>query len=166
MEPHWSCIAEIADIVTSGRLLRPRSRESEYPSTLFVVADLAVAKRMAWERTYGEYTWTDMRELEAASVRAAVYGSGREEETFAAIKEARSRLLVSTKKVLRGRLRDLLDDVVADLGNCMLKRIAIGPEPRGLFDEMLRVYEIGGWPCGWHGPRPGGSLAAFFDEAG
>jgi hypothetical protein len=50
----------------------------------------------------------------------------------------------------------LKDEIVADMELCFKNEVFGAPSK--LYSKMLRVYEHGGWPCGWLGKYPEGKL--------
>lgn len=74
-------------------------------------------------------------------------------------RETRS-LLLALRKVLRGELEPLIDDVLGDLQNCARKRVALGDAP-DFWERVWDVYDAGGWPCGCSDDL---ELFAFFPQ--
>lgn len=58
------------------------------------------------------------------------------------------------------RQADLVDDLLGDM-NMLLTYRLVGAEASTLFEEMIRAYRLGYWPCGWQGEYPEGRMAVF-----
>lgn len=154
-------VEEISQFVRSGPLMTPAAAPSA--SQFRVVNDSRRARFLAWDAVYGaeQLSWTDIREREMSGIKARTY-------SIAGITELTAETACKTvefTKVLRRRLgtedKDLLDDITADLVNCAFIRAAFGIQDN-FFERLFAAYKTGGWPCGWLGEYPSGSIAAYF----
>ncbi|CAN7330631.1 hypothetical protein [Pseudomonas brassicacearum] len=157
-------VNEVIGFVNSGLLLRSVNQVVLGDAE---IADLATAKKYAWVRVYGEesFTWADLRSEKMSEVWDVVY-SGGEKYTEMDIKlsELLDELSRSVQKQLLPKHRELLDDVVSDLKCCLYSR-AVQGKTNEFFEGILSAYLSGGWPCGWVGGWPKGSLLVYRDDA-
>ncbi|HET9954527.1 MAG TPA: hypothetical protein VFQ61_08480 [Polyangiaceae bacterium] len=124
----------------------------------------ARAQFFAWSATYGEdeFTWTDLRQLERSNIEEAIYERPDESALREALAKDEAILLQRLQQLQQVQKLDILDDVYADLRNCLAQRAVFGTG-EGFFEELFRVYASGGWPCGWEGPYPdSGKLIAYY----
>lgn len=156
-------VREVMVIARSGKLLR---RQHEYEHSQAVVVDIQRARSLAWEEVYGpeERTWSDIRELEMAQVRARTYSDQQAMRLAEAASTHSTTLLSALRRNMSRDYADLLDDVHSDLYNCIVAR-AVGGRDFHFFEALLAVYSNGGWPCGWNGEYPAGRIAAYFPPA-
>ncbi|MEX0166795.1 hypothetical protein MRBLPD1_005356 [Pseudomonas brassicacearum] len=130
------------------------------------ISDLATAKKYAWGQVYGEefFTWADLRSEKMSEVWDVVYGGG-EKYTEMDIKLSKllGELSHSVQKQLSPKHRELLDDVVSDLKCCLYSR-AVQGKTNNFFEGIFSAYLSGGWPCGWVGSWPKGSLLVYRDD--
>lgn len=68
----------------------------------------------------------------------------------------------------RGEFGQIVEWAYADLRMICRQRAAQGYLPGSFFEELLSVYRLGLWPCGWQGacwsqgyPRPAGRFLAW-----
>ncbi|MFC7393457.1 hypothetical protein [Scopulibacillus cellulosilyticus] len=151
---------EVIEYIKNGNLLK--QSVPHLLKSVEIVDTLDKAKRFAWEEVYGdeELLWTDIRELEMAEVDAVSY----EKENFEEEMDNLDKLLDTFTKILKVRLKgpyqELLDDIVADLHNCAINR-ALNGKQNNFFEHLFEIYKAGGWPCGWYGNYPEGSVIAY-----
>jgi len=157
---HNELVEEVIDFVKASIVLKPSSAFTPLP--IEIINDLLEAQRMAWEATYGkdELSWTDVREREMSKVKATLYGIN----DFYEIRENLSQLIKSFTLYLRRTLDDkhklFLDDIVADLYNCAVSRAVNGAVPC-FYEQIFQAYQLGGFPCGWSGDYPVGTLVVY-----
>ncbi len=151
---------EILQLIHTGRILNPTHSA---PAGIVVVSDLDRAIQDAWTQTYApdERTWTDIREREVAHLKGKIYGTPEYHALNRQVEAARQALLRALDAKLSPRYEDLIDDMDADLSNCILSRVVLGTQSR-FFEMMFEIYRSGGWPCGWEGSYPTGTMRAFF----
>ncbi|OOG85438.1 hypothetical protein B0E42_13835 [Pseudomonas sp. A25(2017)] len=131
------------------------------------ISDLATAKKYAWGQVYGEefFTWADLRSEKMSEVWDVVYGWGEKyTEMDIKLSELLGELSHSVQKQLSPKHRELLDDVVSDLKCCLYSR-AVQGKTNNFFEGIFSAYLSGGWPCGWVGSWPKGSLLVYRDDA-
>ncbi|MGO4320853.1 hypothetical protein [Pseudomonas sp. KB_12] len=130
------------------------------------ISDLATAKKYAWGQVYGEefFTWADLRSEKMSEVWDVVYGGGEKyTEMDIKLSELLGELSHSVQKQLSPKHRELLDDVVSDLKCCLYSR-AVQGKTNNFFEGIFSAYLSGGWPCGWVGSWPKGSLLVYRDD--
>lgn len=156
--PNTPLIYEVIAYATAGRVIA-----GAYSGDKSVIeTDLDKAKERAWTQdpNEGEEIWADLRAQQKAQVLKKRY-------TFVGF-DAADRELVKLSDELRiilsdrlhGQLADLLDDVASDLYYIAWKRAVLGTETE-FFETVFEAYKAGGWPCGWRGSYPTGSLIVF-----
>lgn len=55
---------------------------------------------------------------------------------------------------------DIFEEVQGDLYMCAINRLVNGKNDN-FYEKMFRIYQSGGWPCGWEGKYPDGKIIAF-----
>ena len=52
-------------------------------------------------------------------------------------------------------------EIYEDLRSCIQSRKVCGYQ-HDFFERMFKIYELGGWPCGWEGKLTEGRFIAYF----
>lgn len=161
-----SLSAEAQEIVAffgSGSQILEAKPNSE--AGFVVIRDLSQAKKNAWEEVYGddELTWADIRSKRMSAIWREVYKNENHRKMSEELERNIGEVDVAIRKNLGAAFRDLLDDVCADFRGCLYCR-AFAVTGEMFFEDIFRAYRSGGWPCGWSGPYPGGSVLVFMPD--
>jgi hypothetical protein len=118
-----------------------------------LISDLTRAKSRAWEGVTDDdrQNWGDLRENVAMSCGIG-WPPGLSEAVYAL-----------AFAFTPWWVEELVDDIHADLGNCVAYQFHRQREAR-LFPMLLEAYAAGGWPCGWSGEYPDGNLCVFWQD--
>jgi hypothetical protein len=158
---HTALVQEILDFAEQGPLLRPAAPIED--GRFRVIHDFAEAMDHAYRRPISDDedapNWTDLREREASESLAATYRDASLSPVRAAVRQLLDRLTRAMSR-LPAPYAEIADDVAADLRNCAFSRAVFGADDR-FFDLVSDAYARGGWPCGWDGAYPEGTLVVF-----
>jgi hypothetical protein len=126
------------------------------------ITDFEQAKNYCWNELYGdgEYTWTDLRELQMSKVKGLGYKIDGFKETKKDLDEYLGVILNSFHDRVDEKYQEISDDATADLRNCLISRAIQGNEP-GFFENLFGAYKHGLWSYGWDGKYPDGQLIAY-----
>lgn len=112
-----------------------------------------------------ELPWLDVRNLESAEITGLIYKLPNYREVSAAIMAEQEKLWALIGERIPEDMRFCLDDACANLGACLESR-ALLAEPHPLYEAIFRIYNNGGWPCGWDGEYPEGRMVVFTARRG
>jgi hypothetical protein len=159
---HTKAVEVVLDFVRTGQICHCRDAKN-LPMHSWV-RDLEKAMACAWETPYGSgesgYLWTDIRENEVGRIKGIARSMGNLPAIRASLSEVSNELFGIIGKGLPERLHPLRDDIFADLSHILLSRAVQGATDV-FFEEMFSIYQAGGWPCGWVGDYPMGSVLAY-----
>jgi len=158
-------VEEVFEFCATGPVVGTGTPEIPMPDGVVLVDDLREALRLAWDEFYGDYTWTDIRELEASRLVAAGNALTPSEWEAVWMPGLEEKWVRGLKKRLPKELHETLDDVMADLSNVARARAFFGATD-AFFERLFALYRAGGWPCGWRdGPPPAGTPIVFVPSA-
>jgi len=55
---------------------------------------------------------------------------------------------------------DIIEEVQGDIFMCAIDRLVNG-KTNNFYEKLFRIYQSGGWPCGWEGKYPDGKIIAY-----
>lgn len=129
-----------------------------------LITELRKAEFLAYDEVFGEdeYTWKDIRELEMSEVWADYYEKPDDEKP---------KNLDDLLEVISENIREcdypyntFFNDIVGDLKNCAVNRSINGLKD-SFFEEIFKIYQSGGFPCGWDGNYPeSGNIIVYYAE--
>jgi len=157
-------VIEILDFIANEQLLKPSGRVT---LNNIAIMDLDVAKKFAWDETYGEeeFTWADLRSEKMSEVWSVIYNNY---DKYSEIDNKLSSLLDQINSLVSNQLeqqsKELLDDIVSDMHGCLLSR-AVQGRNNNFFENIFSAYLKGGWPCGWKGDWPSGEVITYLSRS-
>jgi hypothetical protein len=166
LKNNMELIEEVVDSINNMKLYSKKCFELE---DIIEINDFEEAQFYAFENLEYEieseqgYSWIDLREL----VMSKVHGDGYKIQNY---REFNKIIVDKFKPMIRERVKimneysDTINDVCADLGNCIQCRGVYGKND-SLFEKMYSAYKSGGWPCGWNGNYPEGKLIVFYPNS-
>jgi hypothetical protein len=159
--PHTPLIEEIIDYARNGELFVGPYRGDS--SSVQIEHDFAKAQELAWTQDpESDYAiWADLNALVMSKVR----GHRNKIIDFEAMSKELSKLgdelgLIFKKRLSRGPYDAIVDQVASDFYHCAYKRAVFGIESH-FFETLYECYCAGGWPCGWKGEYPAGTLVIY-----
>lgn len=154
-------VQEILDFAKTGK---PNQEKGNFDARI-LVNDFNTAKRMAWIETYpkDEHTWTSIRENEASEILEAANLLKNYDELSQEFDPLHDIIFKNVDQWVPSRYDDFVDDISGDLINCAYARFIMGDKHR-FFELLFRIYNSGGWPCGWVGDYPVGQPMVFLAE--
>lgn len=158
---HTHLVEEVIEYARNGELFVGPYRGDT--SSMLIETDFAKAQERAWtQHPDGDYAiWSDLKE----GVKSEVLEKRYQLVGFDAIDNELIKLAdelggILKKRLRRGPYEDLTDEVLADFYDCAYKRAVFGSEPH-FFETLYACYRAGGWPCGWKGDYPTGTLVVY-----
>ncbi|KHD35381.1 hypothetical protein NL50_13810 [Clostridium acetobutylicum] len=139
-------------------------KKGSIPKDIFVINEFEKIEDFAFEKLYGEdeYTWSDIRQLEMSKVKGKLYRLRDDEKP----KEL-DLLLDIISEGLRRHITDsyskFFESVVVDLKNCAVNR-SVNGRAINFYEKMFKIYQTGGFPCGWDGEYPEGRIVAYYPK--
>jgi hypothetical protein len=97
--------------------------------------------------------WSELRDLERSKLRR---GTPKIQNKFSDYLSDVVWNKLTLPDSSTSTLTTLRDEIYADLEDAFLNE-HLGRKSL-LFEQILAVYELGGWPCGWLGKYPAGKL--------
>lgn len=114
-----------------------------------------------------EESWTDFREDRVVNLDEEIYKYNNYKEINKAIFNSRICDITDIYPKFNDKYLEQLDNVSneieADLYYCLMSRLIMGKN-NYFFEEMLKAYVSGGWPCGWKGNYPNGNLIVYYPK--
>jgi len=156
-------VQDVIRLVESGTLLKPS--QALAIENVALIGSFEEARKRAHFIDFetDNLGWTDIREREMASVHGASYKIEGFQEVLDRIWEIHDLFFALLKKQLDKEAYLVVNDILADLYNCAVSRSVCGTR-REFFENMFRLYRLGGWPCGWEGKYPQGRMCVYFPE--
>ncbi|MFD1885222.1 hypothetical protein [Paenibacillus wenxiniae] len=135
------------------------------PNNIVVMNKYSDIEKYAFDEIYGEdeYTWSDIRQLEAAEIKGKLYELDIESkpEGLDDLTEVIANIL---RESIPDEYSDFFENVVVDLKNCALNR-AVNGKIDNFYEIILQIYNSGGFPCGWQGNYPDeGKIVAYYES--
>lgn len=159
--PHTHLVDEVIDYARNGDLFICSYRSD----TNVVLIETDFTKALERARTQdpeSDYAiWADLGELLMSKVR----GQCNKLVGFEAASKELPKLgdelgSIFKKRLGRGPYDEIMDEVASDFYRCAYKRAVLGGEPH-FFETLYECYRAGGWPCGWKGNYPVGTLVVY-----
>lgn len=157
-------VQEVIDFVGSARILNITPAITD-PSVI-IENDLDRALYKARTQEIDEYgdegklTWEDIRSEELSYVNEKMYKLS----DFSAVKKELTQLLTtffeSLSETLPEQYEATMNEIIGDMYACARAR-AVDEDGSPFFERLLKIYQSGGWPCGWEGRYPEGTLVVF-----
>ena len=121
----------------------------------------------AFEYGLGDESWTDFREDQVADLNGEIYKCSNYKELEEAIfnsKICNIRVIhPKFKNTYLKQLKEIDNELEADLSFCLISRLIMGKD-NYFFEQILKAYVSGGWPCGWKGNYPDGKLILYYPK--
>ena len=112
-------------------------------------------------------SWTDFREDRVADLKGEIYKYNNFREISKAIFNSKICDITNIYPKFNDKYLEQLDDVSneieADLYYCLMSRLIMGKD-NYFFEQILKAYLSGGWPCGWEGNYPEGKLIVYYPK--
>lgn len=121
------------------------------------------------EEDEGALSWFDIRSLEASQIRKLAYEYPDYREMRTPFKRQLSedidRPIHKRLPMSYGpdpdHLIDFRDEVSSDLVHCAEARALTDGTGLPFWERLFEVYKAGGFPCGWYGKYPDGTLIVY-----
>lgn len=125
----------------------------------FEQANFYAFEMMDFEGEMEGMTWTDIRERQSSKVLGLLY---KEPDYKRYFKEILDMAVPEADEITYSEeALSIEDEIYEDLCLCIRCRRICGY--RNIFFEgMFKIYELGGWPCGWEGKLTEGRFIAYF----
>jgi hypothetical protein len=157
-------VQEVIDFVCSGQILNITPAVTD--SSVIIENDFNRALYKARTQDIEEdgdedkLTWQDIRSEEESYVYDKIYKLS----DFSAVEKAMTELLTTFAeclyRYLPGQYDEITNDIIGDLYACAKAR-AVDEDGSPFFERLLKIYQSGGWPCGWEGRYPEGTLVVY-----
>lgn len=158
---HTRLVEEVIDFARYGNILVGPYRGNA--SDVMVETSFLSAMELArtQDPVEGYAVWGDLISLVMSKVRAQ---RSRLVDTNL-VNEELPRLGDELHAIVKSRLGrgpqdEIMDEVSSDLYHCAYKRAVLGDAPH-FFETLYQCYIAGGWPCGWKGEYPAGTLVVY-----
>jgi len=157
-------VQEVIDLVCSGQILSVTPAVTDTSLVIENDFNRAVYKSRTQDIEEDEdedkLTWKDVRSAELRKVYAKMYKLS----DFGAVEKELTELPTAFFKCLRRKLPkqydEIMDEIIGDLYACAFAR-AVDEAGSPFFERLLNIYQSGGWPCGWEGQYPEGTLVVY-----
>ncbi len=128
-----------------------------------IIHDFKEANFHAFKEVYydnrGAGSWTNVRELQFCKVTELVY---KEPEYKVISREVYDMEIPEAEDIFYSEEALVVEDeIYEDLRLCIQSRKVCGYQ-HDFFERMFKIYELGGWPCGWEGKLTEGRFIAYF----
>ncbi|WP_166243407.1 hypothetical protein [Paenibacillus turpanensis] len=154
-------VEEVIEFVTTMQ----ESPKVKAPENLTVVNSIDEAKKTSLVEVFGEdeFTWSDIRQLEMGKVKGKLYRLDQSQKPEG-LEDLTERISNELGEHIPDWLSDFFENVVVDLRNCAVNRAINGTE-NNFYDQIYKIYQSGGFPCGWNGNYPEeGNIMAFYGK--
>lgn len=130
-----------------------------------VIKDFDLACTYAFEynefyyKDEDEYMWSDIKSNVFSEISKYIYRlyNYKEIDEFVGQLKLTGINTISIDK----EAKKVFDEIYSDLTLCMRSRIITRGESQ-FFEDILNIYSLGGWPCGWEGNYPLGKFIVYF----
>lgn len=153
-------VEEVIEFVEIGELLNGLYKGPF--EDIIVEKDFDKALEIAWSQDLPDshLPWSDLREAKMGEVMEVRYSLSDFNETDAALGKLVDQFGDILSNRLKGKHKELLDEVVGDMYNAAYSR-AVNGISDNLLEQIFTIYKNGGWPCGFKGDYPDGNLIVY-----
>lgn len=111
----------------------------------------------------GADDWAELQEKEDAKLRSFLYEANVKDSELFIFWSKTCKVILRSK--LQPELQYALDEIIHDL-YCIGVNNYFAQGTHSFYATLESVYKLGGWPCGWVGTYPEGSLVVYARNPG
>ncbi|GLR14909.1 hypothetical protein GCM10007907_36990 [Chitinimonas prasina] len=159
--PNTTLVEEVIEYARSGEFFTVSYQGGITGSIIEV--DFVHAQELAWtqESIDGFTNWMYLQDKFAGELLRLEYTLKDFREASKELSKLVDELgAIAKARFSRSPFDDIGDQIATDLYYCAYKRAVIGSAPH-FFEKLFDCYRMGGWPCGWKGTHPAGSVVVF-----
>ncbi|WP_019637144.1 hypothetical protein [Paenibacillus fonticola] len=153
-----SLVEEVINYIQSNQLFQGNKQlDDEFT----IIDDFEQAQEIAWTQDLDivDTLWEYVKSSEDSEIIGKVY-----EKELRSVERELKELFDSTESYSEGFFPsgylDIIEEVQGDLFMCAINRLVNG-KTNNFYEELFRIYQSGGWPCGWEGKYPEGRIITF-----
>lgn len=124
-----------------------------------IVNDIQIAIEYAQsQQLSGAANWAELEEKEDAKLNSFLYSANYQDYDFFVFWSKQCKTLLISK--IASELKYILDEIIHDL-YCIGINNHFANAAHKFYSTLETVYKLGGWPCGWAGDYPEGTLVVY-----